>query len=102
MTSGTRPVIDRYAAGEVVVDQGAPGDDLLLLLDGVLSVDVDGELLAELAPGAVLGERAGLEGGRRTATLRAVTAAVVARAPWSALSQEERSGLAQGHHREDG
>jgi hypothetical protein len=101
MTAGTRPVIGRYAPGAVVVEQGEPGDDLLLLLDGVLSVDVDGALLAELAPGAVLGERAALEGGRRTSTLRAVTSAVVARAPWSALSAQERTDLAEGHRRED-
>ena len=42
---------------------------MFLLLNGVLVVEVDGEKLAELGPGAVFGERAVLEGGTRTATL---------------------------------
>ena len=38
-----------------------------LVLDGVASVEVDGEIVAEIRPGAVMGERALIEGGRRTA-----------------------------------
>ncbi len=53
-------------------------DQLFLLLDGVLSVEVDGTGWAEVGPGAVLGERAAIEGGARTATLRAVTPVRVA------------------------
>src|SRR3954449_1918205 len=61
------------AEGEVLVEQGSPGDDLYLLLDGVLGGEVDGEQVAEMGPGTMLGERASLEGGVRTATLRALT-----------------------------
>ena len=72
----------RVKEGTTLVEQGdATGDELFLLLDGVLVVEVDGEPLAELGPGAVLGERAVLEGGRRTATLRAVTDCKVAAVP---------------------
>ena len=53
------------------------GNELYLLLDGVLAVEVDGETVAEIGPGAILGERAVVEGGKRTATLRAVTPAKV-------------------------
>ena len=60
------------------IEQGEEGDALFLLLDGVLRVEVDGEPVAELGPGALLGERAVLEGGRRTATLVAVTPCKVA------------------------
>ncbi len=60
-------------ADEILVEQGAAGDELYLLLDGVLSVEVDGDEVAEIGPGAILGELALLEGGRRTATLRART-----------------------------
>jgi hypothetical protein len=101
MGTGERPRIERYAAGDVVLEQGSTSDDLLLILDGVLSVAVDGRPLAELAPGAVLGERAGLEGGVRTATLTAVTPSVIARTSSSILSVEERTQLAEGHRRED-
>ena len=43
------------------------------MLDGMVEVAADGAVLAELGPGAMLGERASLEQGRRTATVRAVT-----------------------------
>ncbi len=59
--------------GETLVEQGAPGDELYLVLDGVLAVEIDGAEVAEIGPGAVVGEKALLEGGARTATLRAQT-----------------------------
>lgn len=61
-----------------LVEQGDRSNDLYLLLDGVFGVEVDGEEVAEIGPGAVLGERALLEGGQRTATLRAKTRCRVA------------------------
>src|SRR4029077_14676568 len=50
--------------GETLVEQGSEGTDLYLLIDGVLGVEVDGEQVAEMGPGTMLGERASLEGGR--------------------------------------
>jgi CRP-like cAMP-binding protein len=47
-------------------------------MDGVFAVEIDGNEVAEIGPGAVVGERAALEGGVRTATLRATTRARVA------------------------
>jgi CRP-like cAMP-binding protein len=47
----------------------------------VLSVAVDGTQIGKLGPGTVVGERALLEDGRRTVTLRAVTGCVIATAP---------------------
>ena len=68
-----RPAIRRLQAGEVLTRQGDPGDELYIIVDGVLVVSVDGVEVVELGPGAVLGERAVLQGGRRTATLTAGT-----------------------------
>jgi len=62
-------------------------------VNGVLVVKVDGEQLAEVGPGAVLGERALLEGGTRTATLRAVTECKVAAVP---ADQVDRDRLGVG------
>jgi CRP-like cAMP-binding protein len=73
---------------------------MYVLLDGVLSVDVDGTSVANVGPGAVLGERALLEGGRRTATLRALTACKVAAANGAEVAPEILSELAEGHRRE--
>lgn len=78
MRGEARPRKRRLQAGETLTEQNAPGAELYLLLDGVLGVEVSGEPVAEVGPGAILGERAVLEGGRRTATLRAVTACKVA------------------------
>jgi hypothetical protein len=93
--------IRKWKEDEIVVEQGTPGDEILLLLDGVLSVEVDGEALAEVGPGAVLGERALLEGGTRTATLRAVTACKVAAIPGDKIDKTSLSELAEGRHREE-
>jgi hypothetical protein len=63
---------------ETITVQGEPGDELYLVIDGVFDVDVDGKTVAEVGPGAIVGERAILEGGVRSATVRARTAARVA------------------------
>ncbi len=101
MRAGRRPRVRRLAAGEALTRQGEIGDELYLLLDGVLSVDVDGVVLAQVGPGAVLGERAVLEHGRRTSTLTAVTPARVAVAPAEAVDVERLRSLSSGHRREE-
>ncbi|NDL56760.1 cyclic nucleotide-binding domain-containing protein [Phytoactinopolyspora mesophila] len=101
MTGAKKPKVISLAAGDTLTKQGMPGDELYLLLDGVLAVDVDGARLAELGPGAVLGERAVLEGGRRTSTLTAVTQARVAVAPAEAIDRDRLAELASSHRREE-
>jgi hypothetical protein len=91
----------RLERGETLTEQGAEEDDLFLLLDGVIEVDVDGEVVAEVGPGAILGERAALEGGTRTATLRASTACRVAVIRPEQISPYELAELALSHHREE-
>jgi hypothetical protein len=78
---GSHPRFVRLHPGEDLVDQGEPGGRLFVLFDGVLLVLRDGRPVTEVGPGAILGEMALLEGGRRTATLRAVTACRVAVVP---------------------
>ena len=78
---------------ETLVEQGAPGDELYLVLDGVLAVDVDGEDVAEIGPGAIVGERALLEGGTRTATLRARTRSRIAVIPGELIDLQELEDL---------
>jgi hypothetical protein len=91
----------KLAEGETLVEQGAEGDDLYLLLDGVLAVEVDGEEIAEMGPGTMLGERASLEGGVRTATLRARTPCRVVVIPVKIVGDRELARLAADRHRED-
>ncbi len=101
MRSEARPEIRRLEQGRRLTTQGEQADELFLLLDGVLAVDVDGDPLAEIGPGAVLGERAVLESGRRTASLTAVTPCTVAVAPRDAIDVEALRDLARGHRREE-
>ncbi len=67
----------------------------------MLRVEVDGERLAEYGPGAMLGERAYLEGGVRTSSLVAVTECRVASVPAESLERVALEELSSGHHRED-
>jgi hypothetical protein len=101
MHGAAKPRISRLAAGQVLVRQGDPGADIYLVLDGVIRVERDGERLAEYGPGAMLGERAHLEGGVRTSTLTAVTACRVAAVDASQLDRSALEELSGGHHRED-
>jgi hypothetical protein len=86
---------------ETLVEQGQAGDDVYLILDGVLAVEVDGDVVAEIGPGAIVGERAVLENGTRTATLRARTPSRVAVVPGTALAPDELEALAAGRRREE-
>jgi hypothetical protein len=101
MRGAAKPVIRSLPEGATLVRQGEPGASLFLLLDGVIGVEVDGRPLPELGPGAILGERAVLEGGVRTATLTALTAIRVAEAPAETVDRVALTELATGHHRED-
>jgi Cyclic nucleotide-binding domain len=100
MRGDAKPAIRRLNRGTTLVEQGHAGDAVFLLLDGVVAVDVDGESLAELGPGAVLGERAVLEGGVRTATLRASTNCRVAVVRGDQLDPAVLAELSTGHRRE--
>jgi cyclic nucleotide-binding protein len=87
---------------DTLVEQGQEGDDVYLLLDGVLAAEVDGRTVGEIGPGAIVGERAVVEGGKRTATLRAVTRAKVVAIPAGELQRDHLAELAAGRRREEG
>ena len=76
------------------------GDTLYLLLDGVLGVEVDGEQVAEMGPGTIVGERALLEGGVRTATLRALTPIRFVVIPSELVGEGDLATLAADRQRE--
>jgi Cyclic nucleotide-binding domain len=102
MRGDAKPKIKKLRKGKALTKQGEPGNEVFLLLDGVLSVEVDGESLAELGPGAILGERAVLEGGVRTSTLRAVTRCKVAIAAADRVDPDALAEISKGHRREEG
>jgi cyclic nucleotide-binding protein len=97
LQSGAVPKRRSLKPDEMLVEQGEPGDELYLLLDGVLAVEVDGVEVAEIGPGAILGERAVLEGGRRMATLSARTRCRLAVVPADMIDRAAMEELAAGH-----
>lgn len=101
MRGDNKPDIRRVKEGKTLVEQGSSSNEMYLLLNGVLVVEVDGEKVAELGPGAVFGERAVLEQSTRTATLRAVTECKVAAVPGDRMDRDKLAQLAGRHHREE-
>ncbi len=96
-----RPEIVKVEEGSKLVEQGEPGSSIYLILDGVLGVDVDGEEVAELGPGAIVGERAILETGRATATVTAMSPVRAARIAADAISRDDLEQVAATHRREE-
>jgi hypothetical protein len=56
-----RPSFRALKQGATLVRQGEPGRELFLLFEGVMAVEVDGEVVTEVGPGAILGEMALLQ-----------------------------------------
>ena len=99
MSGGAKPRIRTLAEGENLVRQGEPGTEVFLILDGMFVVEVDERQVAEIGPGAVVGERAALLNGTRTATLWARTRGRVASVPHDALDPQALGSLAATHLR---
>jgi protein phosphatase len=59
--------------GKVLIRQGELGDDLMVLVKGLVTVERDGEKINKLGPGEFFGEIALIERGPRTATVTAET-----------------------------
>ena len=63
----------RMPAGKVVVRQGEPGKEFIVIVEGKATVSIDDQTVATLGPGDFFGEIALLDGGPRTATVTADT-----------------------------
>jgi hypothetical protein len=101
MRGGVKPSIRSIKEGRTIIEQGDAGTELILVLNGVVSVSIDREPVAELGPGAVLGERAVLEGGVRTATVQALTDCKVAVVTAEQIAREHLEQLSAIHRHED-
>ena len=100
-SGGAKPTPVKVKAGATILAEGEEADDVVLVLDGLVEVEAGGTELVRLGPGTVLGERASLEQGRRTATVRAVTNCRIVSYLAADLSPEDLRELAAGRHRED-
>jgi hypothetical protein len=101
MRGGSKPKVRTLKAGTQLVREHDHGDDLYLVLDGVVRVEKNGDPLAEYGPGAVLGERSSLEQGTRTASMVAVTRCRVAVTSPRDFATTELAEVAAGHRNEE-
>jgi len=92
----SKPGWRRLRPGETLVEQGDEGGEVFLLFDGMLTVEIGGLEVAELGPGAVVGEMALVDDGRRTATLRARTPCRIAVVPPEGIDLHALAELAAG------
>ncbi len=58
----------RVAAGMPIIEEGAPGDSLLIIISGNVKISKGGTEVAEIGPGAVLGEMALITHAPRSAS----------------------------------
>lgn len=65
--------VRKFAAGQVILQEGTKGDCLYLLQEGSVECSHAGQLLRQLHAGALFGELAYLSGGKRTATVTALS-----------------------------
>ena len=100
MRNGAKPSIRTIKQDALLTEQGSAGSEVFLLLNGVVSIEVDGSVIAQAGPGAIVGERSVLEGGNRTATLRALTKVTVAVAKADQIDRAALTELSQSHRRE--
>lgn len=78
-TNAELRLIDRFMtridlpADRVLLQEGERGQEAIFIVDGLVRVERDGQELALLGPGDVIGEMAILESVRRNATVTSVT-----------------------------
>ena len=101
IVGGTKEKSRAILEGNTLIEQGASGDEMFLVLDGTFAVEVDGDTVAQVGPGAIVGERALVDKGSRTATLRALTECRVVSVARRFADDRELAEIAAGHRRED-
>jgi CRP-like cAMP-binding protein len=89
--------VSEHPTGDELTEQGAYSHRFYLILDGKVSVERDGGVVAALGPGEFIGEISLLGGGKATATVRCEepTRCLVLRREefWSVLEEEPAIAL---------
>ena len=67
-----RSPVQRFAPGDAVIREGESGSSAFILLSGACEVVVHGAVINYIRQGELFGDVAFIEGGTRTATIRAV------------------------------
>jgi len=101
MATASIPKIRRVKRGTVLEAQGVQSADVYLTHGGAVRVAVDGTRIAEYRSGALFGELAHVEGGKRTSFLASVIDCRVASVPAEPLVRDSLHELSTGHRREE-
>jgi CRP-like cAMP-binding protein len=88
------PSVTEWKAGTNLFQQGFFAQAVHLMLDGEVSVTVDGSEVARLGPGSVFGEMAMLTNRQRTGTLTAVAPTTIASMGESSVDRDDLRALA--------
>lgn len=88
----------QFTPGQRFITQGDSGDSLYLVVEGQVSIEVDGEAIARRGPGASLGEMSLLTGRPRSSSCVTVGDVLVLRLSREAFEEvmDERPELARG------
>jgi len=65
--------LKRYAAGEVIIQQGDVGEEFFVIGMGEVDIEIDGKQIKQMGQGAFFGEKSLVENQPRSATVRART-----------------------------
>ena len=64
---------ETFAAGVQIIDEGEYGQHMYIIVDGSVEVETNNVQIANLLPGDFVGEMSMLDGGSRSASVRAIT-----------------------------
>ncbi len=85
---------ERHARGAVIIQEGAPGNELYVVVDGSVDVTLEGEYLTTIGAGGHFGELALLDNHPRSASILArtdVTLLTIVRDDFNRLVREEHA-----------
>jgi len=76
-------------AGEVLFDEGDPGDSMYFVIAGMVEIDIGEREVERAGPGGILGEMAMLAGHARSASARAVETTVALEVKGSVIEESD-------------
>jgi CRP/FNR family transcriptional regulator, cyclic AMP receptor protein len=62
-----------YEPGQVIFEEGQPGDVMYAIIDGEIEITINGRLVDRVGSGGIIGEMAIIDDSPRSATARATT-----------------------------
>jgi cAMP-dependent protein kinase regulator len=83
--------VDEFAEGRTLMEEGGYSNDFFVIQEGTAKVERDGEHVADVGPGDVVGEEGLLEKSQRSATVTATSTVRVLKIEHWELSRMKKS-----------